>query len=771
MASFFTDDKVLIFGGFDTRKNLEDTWIYDLSYDQWKSVTVQHIPPARYGQMMATPNGTDNPVMFGGWGNGEKSDTWIFLPSNYSQSGYYTSPPHDTGGNSSFPVLDWKASVPDGTGLKFQFRSADSHSKLINKTFVGPGGTEKTYYTESGVELLNHYGDRWIQYKAYLNTSNTSVTPILKKVSISFNRFPSAPTPIQPTNGNWINQSYPIFQWSFNDSDSQKQYAFDWQMGRFPSPNEIEYSSGIVISHETSYKMQLPLGEGHWYWCVRTEDSEGDWGPYCEYSNLSVDLKPPRDFTPVALPSSWTAGPCDISFFTVDNLSGIDHYEILIDGKSMGSQESPYHLPGNLSDGIHLILVRAYDKAGNRAEGKTKIYLDRTPPQPFTPIAAPSGWSRIDHIIQFAANDSVSGIDYYEIKTDDGLFSRANSPLTLQGLTDGQHEIAVRAFDRAGNLRDENLTLFIDKTEPIDFFVTATPSGWTNLTPSIDFCCTDIVSQINYFSMMIDDTPFIRVASPFVPEGLTEGVHTVTVRAYDLAGNFAEGEVRLLIDRTSPENFTPIANPDNWTKSDPVISFSTSDEMSGIHGFELQVDNGEFSKAESPYTLLGLADGKHVITVRAFDNAGNSVDGNVTVFIDRTPPGPIKLMIDNGRVATNRRTVNLRIAASDNDSGPEMMCFSNHGMTFTAWEPFISNRNWTLSDGKGNKTVYIKVRDHAGNEAPIASATITFQSKPMQNLSSTFTLLASTLIVIIIIGLLIWKRQYAKKGFLKPPNG
>jgi hypothetical protein len=43
------------------------------------------------------------------------------------------------------------------------------------------------------------------------------------------------------------------------------------------------------------------------------------------------------------------------------------------------------------------------------------------------------------------------------------------------------------------------------------------------------------------------------------------------------------------------------------------------------------------------------------------------------------------------------------------------MCFSNDNLNYTDWEPYGATKNWSLLDGDGQKTVYVKFKDNAGN--------------------------------------------------------
>jgi len=49
--------------------------------------------------------------------------------------------------------------------------------------------------------------------------------------------------------------------------------------------------------------------------------------------------------------------------------------------------------------------------------------------------------------------------------------------------------------------------------------------------------------------------------------------------------------------------------------------------------------------------------------------------------------------------------------------GEIQMSFSMDSITWTSWEPFSRERKFTLPPDDGEKTVYLKVKDEAGNVA------------------------------------------------------
>jgi hypothetical protein len=226
----------------------------------------------------------------------------------------------------------------------------------------------------------------------------------------------------------------------------------------------------------------------------------------------------------------------------------------------------------------------------------------------------------------------------------------------------------------------------------------------------------------------------------------------------------AEVEGRLYIDRTPPNGFTPISEPSGWTRNDPLVTFETKDEFSGIRAYYLRVDDDQFSKVKAPYALSQLPDGQHLVTVRAIDNAGNFADGTVDVFVDRQPPIGVSVIINGGRESTDRRTVRLAILTQDLDSGPGQMCFSPDGASFSDWEQFSPNKSWTLPTSRGEKTVYVKVKDIAGNEARAASATIMYL--PPENGSgvppTVFVALGAA--IAAAVGAAMWRYMRHPKG-------
>ena len=124
----------------------------------------------------------------------------------------------------------------------------------------------------------------------------------------------------------------------------------------------------------------------------------------------------------------------------------------------------------NLESGIWYFHVR--EKAGGRWGGVShySLNIDSLPPAEFSVAVSPSArTSNKNPIFRFFTTDSLSGFNYFEIKAiplnkgpnESTFFFEASSPYQFSDLKTGRYEVIVRAYDKAGNFRDESVVLNI----------------------------------------------------------------------------------------------------------------------------------------------------------------------------------------------------------------------------------------------------------------------------------------------------------------------
>jgi len=213
---------------------------------------------------------------------------------------------------------------------------------------------------------------------------------------------------------------------------------------------------------------------------------------------------------------------------------------------------------------------------------------------------------------------------------------RFTSPLIE--LVEGSNDVFIELKDAMGRTVTGTITIIRDSIAP----------NLAILSPTSN-------SQIQGFSVTLRGTvqdatqSWVSIESRLYPiEGsnfsvqisLIEGWNTLRLSAVDQAGNYSSpSSLTLYCDASSPEAFQPLLTPSGWTSTtSPVLSFTTTDRLSGVDHYEISINSGNFFVAQSPYTLPTLTDGTHNIAVKAIDRVGNSTVGTTQAYIDTTPP-------------------------------------------------------------------------------------------------------------------------------------
>lgn len=175
----------------------------------------------------------------------------------------------------------------------------------------------------------------------------------------------------------------------------------------------------------------------------------------------------------------------------------------------------------------------------------------------------------------------------------------------------------------------------IDKTAPVTSLITGPPTVTTSTSATFTFSS----NETGTFEVSLDGGGYTVAASPLTLTGLSDGSHTLLIRAKDAAGNVdaTPESSTWTIDATAP-NTTITANPTNPSNSSSATFTFTSSESGST--FQGQLDGGGYSTVTSPLTFNSLAEGSHTFNVRAVDAAGNvdATPATYTWLIDATAP-------------------------------------------------------------------------------------------------------------------------------------
>ncbi len=110
----------------------------------------------------------------------------LYFNNQYVSSGVFTSSIFDTGTEATaYTTLEWQPpSQNPATALKFQLATNNDN---LTWNYFGPDGTANSYYTVSGTTInAIHNNTRYIRYKAFLSTTNSTQTPVLTSININY---------------------------------------------------------------------------------------------------------------------------------------------------------------------------------------------------------------------------------------------------------------------------------------------------------------------------------------------------------------------------------------------------------------------------------------------------------------------------------------------------------------------------------------------------------------------------------------------------------
>jgi len=158
-----------------------------------------------------------------------------------------------------------------------------------------------------------------------------------------------------PDSSTWYAKSDVSISWSRPDG----AYGFSFKFDQVPHtvPND---SLDTTI---TTTKKFTDLSDGTWYFHIKARSLTAGFGPTTTFPVLIDTTKPAAP--QVQLTNDGTQNPV-ISFTSEDKGSGVDYYQILLDGETVaGKAMSPYTIKNIETPGKHIVEVAAYDRAGN----------------------------------------------------------------------------------------------------------------------------------------------------------------------------------------------------------------------------------------------------------------------------------------------------------------------------------------------------------------------------------------------------------------------
>ncbi|MBA3541346.1 MAG: hypothetical protein H0T79_17170, partial [Deltaproteobacteria bacterium] len=371
------------------------------------------------------------------------------------------------------------------------------------------------------------------------------------------------------------------------------------------------FDAGANTSCTSPSGATIALAEGAHTFTVTATDTAGNVAS--DSQAFTIDSTPPA-VTITGGPSGTTSDPTPTFTFSVTG--GPATTTCRIDTGALTACTASFTATA-LADGAHTFEVVATDTAGNTDSATRAFTLDTTPPTVTITTFPASPTNDPNPTITFVVG---AGPATTTCQVDTATPVACTSPFTAPTLSNGAHTITVVATDTAGNTGSDAVTITVDTTPPTLVLVgPATPTN--DPTPTAMFSVT--AGGPATLTCKVDSGAFAACASPFTTGTLTDGAHTITVRATDAATNFDEKVAAFTVDTAAPTVVFDDAPPAEW----PVNYYTVAFHATGASSFTCSFGGATFTACTSPVALADLPYGASTFSVRATDAAGNAATG------------------------------------------------------------------------------------------------------------------------------------------------
>lgn len=314
-------------------------------------------------------------------------------------------------------------------------------------------------------------------------------------------------------------------------------------------------------------------------------------------------------------------------------------------------------------DGQHTVLVVAFDAAGNRGQSPVVSFQTRNDYQvPSVSVSVLGGSGMISLTARATDNQGIGRVEFLIDNQSVGALQGPGPDFSLgfdsSRLANGSHTLVARAYDFSENLGIAQANFQISNTvadlqAPA---VTASVGGSTG-TFSLGAQATDNVGVVRVEFLV--DGALVASQSGAGPAfsaswnstQVPNGSHTLTVKAYDAAGNCGSASTSFLVANGSSDATPPVLSNlrvvQRLVRARPyriyqhTLYVDASDNV-GVVRVEFFLDgNLVGSRTAAPYSLnLGSRSGVSTLSVTAYDAAGNQSSLSIEYEFPDPDEGP-----------------------------------------------------------------------------------------------------------------------------------
>ena len=333
------------------------------------------------------------------------------------------------------------------------------------------------------------------------------------------------------------------------------------------------------------------------------------------------------------------------------------------------------------TDVRHTVRVAgAIDTSGNVQVGTFTSTFDTpdttAPTLGFSTVAEGQWFTTARPSLRATYSDALSGVD-----TSTGVMTVDSAPVTVSfggssatfnpgtDLSEGLHDISASISDASGNASSVNVGFGVDTVAPaVPSFTGVADGAQVSGSFTATLVTNDATSGLASVALTRDGgfdegslDPNVSLEKTFDVSGVSEGEHTYTAVAADVAGNAsAESAVLTVIVDNVPLSvgFASPAAGTPFNNSVTVTAIPSED----VTQIQFTAGGASVVDTEAPYEatfdVSSEPDGDYVITATGTDAFGGTANDQLTVVVDRTPPAaPVGALIQANEIEVGQTLV------------------------------------------------------------------------------------------------------------------
>ncbi|MBI2692088.1 MAG: hypothetical protein HYX29_09125, partial [Solirubrobacterales bacterium] len=381
-----------------------------------------------------------------------------------------------------------------------------------------------------------------------------------------------------------------------------------------------------------------------------------------------------------------------------------------LDTGSATACSSPINYEG-LADGSHTVRVVAANVAGTTSVSRA-FKVDTTAPT--VSITAPVAGSSVKPParLTFTTTDATP-ILTRTCEVDGGEPAPCVSNATF-ALPSGDHVIEVSATDTAGNVGSASVSFSVATLPTLSVSSPASAAVLGSSTAIVDFQTANAPTSV---TCKLDTGTATACTSPLSYEELSEGSHSVTIAASNVAGK-ATVMRTFKVDTISPTVSISAPLVGSNIKSPVRVTFASTDSTP-VLARSCRVDSDAAAPCVSGATFP-LAGGNHTITVSVTDSAANVGSSSVSFFARSAPRVTIATPAADAFVGPGPLAISFSATESPTttkcklDSGVATACTSPKTYSGLAVGQHSITVSATNATGTGSATVSFTVQNLQG---------------------------------------------------------